>query len=80
MANVKASIAVAALCVLCTASALAQVQAPDLSQMDLEDLMTVQVETVSGASKIPGQVHRRSRINHHHHGRRNSRIRLPHSR
>ncbi|HZP33539.1 MAG TPA: TonB-dependent receptor [Candidatus Acidoferrales bacterium] len=52
MANVKASIAVAALCVLCTASALAQVQAPDLSQMDLEDLMTVQVETVSGASKF----------------------------
>jgi iron complex outermembrane receptor protein len=37
---------------LCASAALAQVQQPDLSQMGLEDLVKVQVDTVSGASKF----------------------------
>ena len=37
---------------LCAKAALAQVQQPDLSQMGLEDLVKVEVDTVSGASKF----------------------------
>ncbi|PYU36076.1 MAG: hypothetical protein DMG31_02000 [Acidobacteria bacterium] len=37
---------------LCARAALAQTEQPDLRQMPLEDLMKVQVDTVSGASKF----------------------------
>jgi len=38
--------------ILCAKGSLAQVRQPDLSQMGLEDLVKVQVDTVSGASKF----------------------------
>ena len=44
--------AVALCAMLCTTAGLAQTQQPDLSQMPLEDLVRVKLDTVSGASKF----------------------------
>jgi outer membrane receptor protein involved in Fe transport len=51
--RLRVSAIVALICVLlCAETILAQVAPPDLSRMSLEDLVKIQVDTVSGASKF----------------------------